>query len=741
MQNIPDNNQIMSPQFVKPWENGFKILNRYEIIDIKMGGMGIVYIVRDHDWNERIYAAKTFQDKYIWDEEVIRKFIAEAETWIALERHTNIVFANFVMKIEGKPFLFLDYIHGGDLNQFIGKFTINEALDFAIQFCTGMDYTYQKLSVIHRDIKPANVLVQKDPEFRSGYCFKITDFGLVRALGDQFQEEFVEVSTVLGTLPFMPPEQFPKRIRERFSFQGQVTTRSDIYSFGVTLYVLLTGKVPFSQLDGIFQQKPEHPIFLNPKIPENLDRLITRCLEKNPDMRYADFKELQKDLIQIFHGLTGEDYVVVGKKEEFYGIDWSHKGLALSNLGKFQEAIECFDKVHKINPGDLVAWNNKGLAYYKLGNYLKALGCFNKVLDRDSRDSYAWTNKGLALAGLGEYQDALGCYEKALEVNPRDPVAWSNKGLVYSNLGKLNEAIRCYDTSLEIDPRDPVTWCNKGFAKGNLGKPEEAIGCFDKALEINPRDSNAWNYQGLAYYKLGHYPEALLCINKALEIDPGSCEALKNKGSVLQQYKPQESIVCFNKALGTESRDAAAWNNKGLAYAKIGNYPGALKCFNKALDVDPRSCEAWNNKGLALRYSGRIPEALECFDKALGIHPRDAGAWNNKGLVQNKLGNYPEAFECFDKALNIDPRSCDAWNNKGMTYIKTGKLQEALACFNRVADINPRDVEVWNNKGAVLYNLGKKQEAIKCFENFIELAPQKYASQVEQIRKLIRTLK
>jgi tetratricopeptide (TPR) repeat protein len=731
----------MSPQIIKPWEKGFKILNRYEIIDIKQGGMGIVYIVSDHDWSDRNYAAKTFQDKFIWDEDAIKRFIAEADTWIALERHTNIVFANFVMKIEGKPFLFLDYIYGGDLNQFIGKFSINEALDFAIQFCTGMGYAYQKCGVIHRDIKPANILVQKDPEFSSGYCFKITDFGLVKAVGDQYREEFVEVSTVMGTLPFMPPEQFPKRIQEKFSFQGQVTTRTDIYSFGVTLYLLLTGKLPFSYLEDIFQKKPEHPIFLNPKIPENLDRLITRCLEKNPDMRYKDFKELQEDLIQIFKDLTREDYVVAGKKEEFYGIDWSLKGHALFNLGKFQEAIECFDKTHKTNPGDLVAWNNKGLAYYKLGNYQKALGCFNTVLDIDSRDSYAWTNKGLALAGLGKYQESLGCYEKALEVNPRDSVAWSNKGLTFANLGKLDEAIRCYDTALEINPRDPVTWCNKGFAQGNLEKLEEAVGCFDKVLGINPRDAGAWNYKGLAYYKLGHYPEALGCFNKALDIDPQSNEALKNKGSILRQIGPQESIACFNKALARESRDAGAWNNKGLSYAKMGNYSEALECFNKALEVDPRSCEAWNNKGLALRYSGRIPEALVCFDKALGINPRDASAWNNKGLVHNKLGNFSEALECFDKALEINPRSCEAWNNKGMTYTKTGKLQEALVCFNRVADINPRDVEVWNNKGAVLFNLGKKQEALKCFEYFIELAPPHYASQVEQVRKLIRKLK
>ena len=200
-----------------PWDKGYKIQNHYEINDIKKGGMGIVYIAGNLE-EDQIFAIKTFQDKYLWDEDVIQRFMAEAEIWTELERHTNIVFANFVRRIEGKPLLFLEYINGGNLEQFIGKLTIEESLDFAIQFCTGMEYAYQRLGVIHRDIKPGNVMVQKDPRFRFGNAFKITDFGLVKILGDEFFDESIKVSMGMGTLPFMPQEQFPKRIQEKFLF-------------------------------------------------------------------------------------------------------------------------------------------------------------------------------------------------------------------------------------------------------------------------------------------------------------------------------------------------------------------------------------------------------------------------------------------------------------------------------------------------------------------------------------------
>jgi len=509
--------------------------------------MGIVYAVYDRECN-RMFAFKTFQDKYIWDEDAIQRFITEAVTWTELERHTNIVFANYVLNIHGKPFLFLDYIGGGDLNQFIGKLTIEQGLDFAIQFCTGMEYAYHKLGVIHRDIKPANVLVHKDPEFRFGYCFKVTDFGLVKALGDEFQGEFVEVSTVMGTIPFMPPEQFPKRIQKTFSFHGLMTTRSDIYSFGVTLYVLLTGKLPFSNLEEIFLKKPEHPLFLNQKIPESLDRLILKCLEKDPNKRYTTFKGLQEDLLEIFKEITGEVYVIVGKNEELTGADWNDKGIAFDSLGKPQEALACYNKALAINPKLPGAWNNKGIALVNLGKPQEACGCFDQALEIYPKSDDVWNNKGLALLALKKFPEALECFNKVLEKNPRDFIAWYNKGAALAQLGEFQEAIWSCDKALEIYPRECNAWNNKGLALLALKKFPEALECYDKALEINPRDEEMWNNKGFAFLILGKFHESLWCLDTALNINPTYYRSWRNKGIALHKMgKKQEAIICFEK--------------------------------------------------------------------------------------------------------------------------------------------------------------------------------------------------
>jgi len=570
-----------------PWAIGYKIQNRYEIVDIKSGGMGIVYFALDHEWDQ-IFAIKTFQEQYLWDEDAIQRFTAEAEIWIDLERHTNIVFASFIQKIEGKPLIFLDFIDSGDLNQFIGKLNIEESLDFAIQFCTGMEYAYQKLGVIHRDIKPANVMVQKDSRFKFGYAYKITDFGLVKVLSENPFDESVRVLTGMGTLPFMSPEQCPERIQEKFSFNGQVTTRSDVYSFGVTLYLLLTGKLPFVDMDEIFTKYPERPTHLNPEIPEHLDSLILKCLEKNPNNRYNDFTELKFNLIKIFNNNTGKNYEVVGGKEPFSEVDWSNKGLALDTLGKYQEAIKCYDKALEINPALTDVWSNKGNTFKNLGKTREAIGCYDKALEINPRNVEAWCNKGIALGTLGKYQEAIKCYDTALEINPRHTDVWSNKGNALAKLGNFQDAIECSNHALQINPRNDVAWYNKGRALSIFGKYQEAIECSDHALQINPRNAAAWYSKGNALAKLGKLQEAIECYDKFLEINP---------------------------------RDVGVWSNKGNTFKNLGKSREAIGCYDKALEINPKSENAWKNKGIALYDLGNFQEAIECFEKFIEYAP------------------------------------------------------------------------------------------------------------------------
>ncbi|MFC2069982.1 serine/threonine protein kinase, partial [Chloroflexota bacterium] len=214
------------------WQVGDIIEGRYEIRQILGGpgksGMGIIYCCYDREFN--IYLAlKTFQDKYLRDPSAVEAFKNEANAWFKLGNHPNIVRAYWVSEINGKPYVFMEYIeshkhYGADLSGWIhqGGLHSNEKpdipliLNFAIQICCGMDYAHNSLKIVHRDIKPANILVTLDKK-----AVKVTDFGLVKVLAemnDDIQETpfgadkstkpgFSKSGNICGTPPYMSPEQ------------------------------------------------------------------------------------------------------------------------------------------------------------------------------------------------------------------------------------------------------------------------------------------------------------------------------------------------------------------------------------------------------------------------------------------------------------------------------------------------------------------------------------------------------
>lgn len=165
------------------WKIGDRIRDRWEIHRIMQGGMGVIYVVYDHEW-ETVFAAKTFRDEVFAHSPLIAEhFFKEALIWVNLDAHPNIAEAQFVTEIQGKPFLFLEYVSGGDLSGWIGNLRLTEDLQqvlrFAIQWCDGMTYAFSKGITAHRDIKPQNCLVTKDA------TVKVTDFGLAKATATQ----------------------------------------------------------------------------------------------------------------------------------------------------------------------------------------------------------------------------------------------------------------------------------------------------------------------------------------------------------------------------------------------------------------------------------------------------------------------------------------------------------------------------------------------------------------------------
>jgi len=569
-----------------------------KVIDVKGGpgksGFGIVYVCYSDRWKQMV-AVKSFQDQYLYRgdkiaDKVVEDFYHEAETWMKLGWHLHIVNAVEITFLDYKPHILLEYVDGGDLKERLehGPLGIHEALHFAIQFCDGMIYANSVdlgggvRGIVHRDIKPSNIMLKK------GVVVALTDFGLVKALGRWRVEG-------AGTPEYMSPEQFET---------VDVDTRSDIYSFGVVLYEMLCGRPPFYKITRDDKERwmfykyhhqevlPRPTRQINPSVPEKLELVVMKCLEKNPIDRYQNFEALRGELAEIYRSQFGENYHLTKEDREFQRAitagELYNKGLSFAILGKPEEAIPFYDRALEINPKYAHAWVHKGLALESLRKFGESLKCFDKALEIDPRHAHAWAAKGYTLISLGRHEEAQKCFERALEINPREATSWWGKGRALASLGKDKEGIICYDRALELDPRYADAFVGKGLILISLGRHEEASKCFDKALEINPRDATAWAAKGKALVELGKHREAIECFERALQINP---------------------------------RDAETWRIKGVALAIQEKFGEALKCFDRALEIDPGYAHAWAAKMMALVELGKYEEAQKCFRKAVEINP------------------------------------------------------------------------------------------------------------------------
>jgi tetratricopeptide (TPR) repeat protein/tRNA A-37 threonylcarbamoyl transferase component Bud32 len=601
------------------FEIGDIIDNQFEIRKISKGGMGVIFFCFDSE-NTSPVVIKTFQDKYLSDKNSVNRFEWEANSWVQLEKHRNIVEAYLVKKINGQLFIILemitgDKLYGATLRGWIegGGLDLNTILDFSIQFCQGMMHASSKFeemgkTFVHRDIKPENIMVAADK------TLKITDFGLVKAfldnekesnlnMGKEFKNEFTALGEICGTLPYMSPEQCLGL--------EDLDTRSDVYSFGCVLYEMLTGKPPFAEnkmhkyIKQHLKKTPKEPNNLHYNIPGKLKIVVMKCLEKERSSRYRNFSEIKETLEEIYFEYTGDRFKEKNSRADLTESDFVNKGYSLSELGKKEEAIRLFDKVLELNPENIYALNNKAEVLSSVGKNSDAVYYCDQAIKIDPGYYWAWYNKGAALM---EYSDDKGC--SATTYKEED------------SLERIKKAIECYDYAIELNPGSERIWLNKGFALIALGNYEQGLKCYDHALQINPDCIYALNNKGTAFAELGKFNEALKYLERAVKISPDYYSAIYNKGAALSALNRQkEAIACYEQLLLQNPQDNAVWLSKGIALSGIGKSEEALKCCEYVLKLNPEMPDALFAKCFFLFNMGCYNEAADTFSTFSQVAP------------------------------------------------------------------------------------------------------------------------
>jgi serine/threonine protein kinase/lipoprotein NlpI len=679
------------------WKIGDRIQDnndhdRWEILKILNGGMGIVYIVHDHAEKCRL-AMKTFQRFAGYDIRVLsERFKKEALAWVQINAHPNVVRARSVVNlrvahdIDGKtivemnqPFLLMDYIAGGDLAAWIGKpelaHDIGQVIRFALQFCDGMGHVLSNGIVAHRDIKPSNCLITEDR------VLKVTDFGLVKVFDDPgrtstdwknkppaIQPETSKppgtafgaslTARSIGTCDYMAPEQFEN--------SKPADVRADIYAFGVMLFEMITGRRPYAAQDfhefkRLHQEKstPRLDALVegSPTLTTQLNKLLQACLAKAPEERIGSFNLVRERLASLHEQVTGRQVGLPLKAEELNARALTDKATNLKALGRKQEDV---------------------------------LPLYDEALQLEPLNDYAWLAKADALIGYGRMKDALECFESVLRFNPESIDGLNGKGDLLAHFDRQLEALQCFEAVLKLKPHNRMAYAGKGWRLAALDRKEEALAHFEAILKGKPDDLEL--------------QESVTLLQEAINAKrDGFAQVRRMK--YLSRLRPGNTIRA-------EELPEAQWTKMAGGLWTSGRQDEALACLDRAVAVNPRYVPAWNNKGDMLREMKRHEEALACFARVLEINQQLKEAWCGKGRTLAGLARDTEALACFDRALALDPRYYLAWNNKGISLTNLNRFKDAVACYARAIQINPREWFAWNNAGATLSIAGRYNEAI-----------------------------
>ena len=281
---------------------GRMLASRYELLEkIGHGGMATVYKTKDHVLN-RFVAVKVLKEEFITDIEFIKRFKSEATTAASLT-HPNIVSIYDVGNEGDVYYIVMELIQGKTLKEIIiedGKLSWKWSVNIAIQIASALE-TAHKNNLIHRDIKPHNIIITEDG------MAKVTDFGIAKAVSNSTITAF---GTTIGSVHYFSPEH---------AKGGNTDAKSDIYSLGIVMYEMLTGRVPFDADTPVsvalmqVQEEPIEPRKLNPQIPLSVNNIILKAMQKDPDDRYQNATEMLIDLSTALKR-PDDDFVKINKK-------------------------------------------------------------------------------------------------------------------------------------------------------------------------------------------------------------------------------------------------------------------------------------------------------------------------------------------------------------------------------------------------------------------------------------------
>jgi len=722
---------------------GSIIADRYEVIEeLGKGGMGKVFRVEDKKIREEV-ALKIIKPEIAADKKTIERFSNELK-FARKIAHRNVCKMYDLGEEEGTYYITMEYIPGEDLKSFIRRsrqLNVGTAISLAKQVSEGLSEAH-RLGVVHRDLKPQNVMIDREGNPR------IMDFGVARSV---IGKGITGAGVMIGTPEYMSPEQVEGK---------EADQRSDIYSLGIIMYEMLTGRVPFEGdtafAIGIMQKSetPKDPREFNSQIPEDLSRVILKCLEKDKEKRYQSAGEIRSELSSIEQGIPTTERVIP-KKEPITSkeitVTFRVKKLLIPAIVVIALIIAAIVIIQSLpqkkvlpvstdKPTLAVVYfkNNTGDPNFEhwrstlsdllitdltQSKYIRVLSgdqIFDILSELDQLEAKTYSSRVLKeVASLGRASHILqGDFSRA------------------GDTFRINAVLKEANTMESIDSEIVEGEGEKSFytmvdeltrrIKESFQLTEDQIaGDIDRHVgEITTSSPEALKYfsEGSRHYRKGENRQAVDLLEKAVEIDPEFAMAYRNLAGAYANLGYATKWREYNqKALEFIERvsDRERLRIQGDSYRlSEKTYDQAFAALNKLLELYPDDWIGNNSLGMMYLDLEEWDKAAERYEVNVQNRVEAMHSYVNLATTYENRGMYDKAREFLELYLTNIAENAEVRRALSYTYLYQGKYDLALAEVNKAISLEPDNFENLNYRGDIFFLKG---DLAKAEEDYLEL--------------------